>query len=200
MKLKDFIKIILFGVLGFILLTGGSYIPAIFGVYAVYFGHVFGSILVGLIFYVMCHKIHKKYTIFIFYTLSGIIYTIMGFWPMLPIMVIVGAVGEGIIGKEENYHNDKKITIAFIVSQFLFSLHGLVFILILKPEGLVKQFPDMFDAAMAKEMSDFLLNGKNLLILILIQLILSYVGARLGLYIYKKFFAKTSSEDSLLKE
>ncbi|MDO5714422.1 MAG: MptD family putative ECF transporter S component [Tissierellia bacterium] len=198
MKLKDFIKIVLFTVIGFILLMGGSLLSTVTGVFAFYLNTAFGTFLMAPVIFVMCHKVHKRGTLFIYYLFIGLVYSLMGFWAFMPFMILVAGLAEILVGPVENYHNDKKLSIMYIIVQFFYSLHGLLFLLILKGEGLVKLFPDMFDAQKVKELSDFYYNGKNLVILVIIQLVFSYLAAKFGVYVYKKFFAKGENQKSVL--
>lgn len=199
MKLNDFIKIILFSVIGFILAMIGGYLSILGGDFSPYIGHVLGSFLIAPVVFVMCYKVHKRWTLFLFYLIAGIIYTVIGFWPMFPICIVVGVIAEILIGKVENYKNDKRLTITFVISELIMTSHGLIFLLILKEDGLVKQFPDMFNAEEVSFLSKFYLNPKNLLIVIAIQLIISYLGTRLGIYINRKFFAKNENKESLFE-
>ena len=54
---------------------------------------------------------------------------------MIFILLASGIIGELIIGNEENYENDNRISLSFIVSELIYALHGFFFILFLGTEG-----------------------------------------------------------------
>ena len=98
-------------------------VTQIFGTYGVFIHVSIGSLLCAPIYFVMCHRIPKRGTIFIYYLLSGIIYSMIGFIPMLPIMLVAGAVGEACMGSSYNYTNDMRISISYVISQVIYALH-----------------------------------------------------------------------------
>ena len=149
-------------------------------------------------YFVMCHKIAKRGTIFIYYLLSGIIYSVMGFIPMLPIMLVAGILGEACIGGKDNYINNGRIAISYVVSQVIYALHGFFFILFLGVEGLVKTFPNLFTVEKAQMVKGIFFNPKNMVIILLIELIASILGTLLGKYIYNKFFNKSITRAGIL--
>jgi len=132
MKLKDVITVSLLGVVGFVISMVSGMITQVFGTYGVFVHVSIGSLLCAPVYFVMCHKIPKRGTIFIYYLLAGIIYSLMGFIPMLPIMAVDGLLGELCIGNRENYMNDGKISISYVISQVIYALHGFFFILFYK--------------------------------------------------------------------
>lgn len=199
MELKDFMKIALFSVIGFILMMIGSGASILAGEFKPYISHVFGTFLLSPVVFVICHKVHKRFTMYIFYLLIGIIYTVIGFWPMLLICIIVAFIAEIAIGKVENYSNNKRISIAFIIAEFVQSLHGFIFIFLIKQEAFARRFPNMIDPNRARFLDNFYFGTKNLFIVMAIQIVISFLGTRLGIYIYRKFFAKNNGLNSILK-
>ena len=150
MKLKDIIVVSLLGVVGLVVSLLSGIITQVFGTYGIFVHVSIGSLLCAPVYFVMCHKIAKRGTIFIYYLLSGIIYAVMGFIPMLPIMLVAGILGEACIGGKDNYINDGRIGISYVVSQVIYALHGFFFILFLGVEGLVKTFPNLFTVEKAQ--------------------------------------------------
>ena len=67
LKLKDVIIVSLLGVVGFILSMFSSTIIQMFGTYGVFVHVSIGSLLCAPIYFVMCHKIPKHGSIFIYY-------------------------------------------------------------------------------------------------------------------------------------
>ena len=198
MKVKDIIIVRLLGVVGFVISMLSGMVTQIFGTYGVFIHVSIGSLLCAPIYFVMCHRIPKRGTIFIYYLLSGIIYSIMGFIPMLPIMLVAGAVGEVCIGSSYNYTNDMRISISYVISEVIYALHGFFFILFLGVEGLVKTFPNLFTLEKAQMVKDTYLNPKNLSIILIIEIMAAIIGTLLGKYIYNKFFNRNIEQSGIL--
>ena len=198
MKVKDIIIVSLLGVVGFVISMLSGMVTQIFGTYGVFIHVSIGSLLCAPIYFVMCHRIPKRGTIFIYYLLSGIIYSIMGFIPMLPIMLVAGAVGEVCIGSSYNYTNDMRISISYVISEVIYALHGFFFILFLGVEGLVKTFPNLFTLEKAQMVKDTYLNPKNLSIILFIEILAAIIGTLLGKYIYNKFFNRNIEQSGIL--
>ena len=198
MKVKDIIIVSLLGVVGFVISMLSGMVTQIFGTYGVFIHVSIGSLLCAPIYFVMCHRIPKRGTIFIYYLLSGIIYSIMGFIPMLPIMLVAGAVGEVCIGSSYNYTNDMRISISYVISEVIYALHGFFFILFLGVEGLVKTFPNLFTLEKAQMVKDTYLNPKNLSIILIIEIMAAIIGTLLGKYIYNKFFNRNIEQLGIL--
>lgn len=146
----------------------------------------------------MCHKIQKRGVVFIYYLLSGIIYSIMGFIPMLAIMIASGLFGELCIGKRENFENDKKISISYVISQLIYALHGFFFILVFGVNGLAETFPNLFTIEKAQMIKDIYLNPHNLSIILLVEIVAAILGTILGRFIYNKFFNKNTKRKEVL--
>ena len=198
MKVKDIIIVSLLGVVGFVISMLSGMVTQIFGTYGVFIHVSIGSLLCAPIYFVMCHRIPKRGTIFIYYLLSGIIYSIMGFIPMLPIMLVAGAAGEVCIGSSYNYTNDMRISISYVISEVIYALHGFFFILFLGVEGLVKTFPNLFTLEKAQMVKDTYLNPKNLSIILIIEIMAAIIGTLLGKYIYNKFFNRNIEQSGIL--
>ena len=176
LKLKDVVIVSLLGVVGFVISMISGVITQAF----------------------MCHKIPKRGTIFIYYLLAGIIYSIMGFIPMLPIMAVAGLLGEISIGNRDNYTSDGRISISYVISQVIYALHGFFFILFLGVEGLVKTFPNLFTMEKAQMVKDTFFNSKNMAIILSVEIIAAILGTLLGKYIYNKFFNKNVKKEGIL--
>lgn len=198
LKLKDVIIVSLLGVVGFVISMASGMITQLFGTYGVFVHVSIGSLLCAPVYFVMCHKIPKRGAIFIYYLLAGIIYSIMGFIPMLPIMVVAGLLGELCIGNRNNYINDGRISISYVVSQVIYALHGFFFILFLGVEGLVKTFPNLFTMEKAQMVKDTFFSPKNMAIILSIEIIAAILGTLFGKYVNKKFFDKTSKKKDIL--
>lgn len=198
MKVKDIIIVSLLGVVGFVISMLSGMVTQIFGTYGVFIHVSIGSLLCAPIYFVMCHRIPKRGTIFIYYLLSGIIYSIMGFIPMLPIMLVAGAVGEVCMGSSYNYTNDMRISISYVISEVIYALHGFFFILFLGVEGLVKTFPNLFTLEKAQMVKDTYLNPKNLSIILIVEIMAAIIGTLLGKYIYNKFFNRNIEQSGIL--
>ena len=120
------------------------------------------------------------------------------FIPMLPIMLVAGAVGEVCIGISYNYTNDMRISISYVISEVIYALHGFFLILFLGVEGLVKTFPNLFTLEKAQMIKDTYLNPKNLSIILIIEIMAAIIGTLLGKYIYNKFFNRNIEKSGIL--
>lgn len=198
MKLKDIITIALLGLVGFVISMVGGMAAQLFGVWGVFVHVSVGSFLCAPIYFVMCHKIHKRGSAFIYNLIRGIVYAVMGFLPMTLIMAVAGVVGEILIGDEKNYKNDKKISISYVVSEVIYALHGFFFILFLGVDGLAKTFPNLFTIEKAQAVHDTFFDPKNLIIILTIEVIAAILGSIFGKYVNNKFFAKKSIDESVL--
>ena len=198
LTVKDIIIVSLLGVVGFIIGMLSSAITQMFGTYGVFVHVSIGSLLCAPIYFVMCHKIQKRGVVFIYYLLSGIIYSIMGFIPMLAIMIASGLFGELCIGKRENFENDKKISISYVISQLIYALHGFFFILVFGVNGLAETFPNLFTIEKAQMIKDIYLNPHNLSIILLAEIVAAILGTILGRFIYNKFFNKNTKRKEVL--
>ena len=127
MDLKDIVKITLFGVIGFVISIVTGMATSALGIYGPFIHTSIGSLLTAPVFIIMYKKVHKKSCIFLYYLISGLAYSVMGFWPMLIIMLLSGIVGEIIAGTKNNYDDDnkyKRIGLAFVIAEAIYSLHG----------------------------------------------------------------------------
>lgn len=199
LQLKDIITVALLGVVSFVISMVGGMVTQLFGVYGIFVHVSIGSLLVAPVYFVMCNKVEKRGTILLYYLIMGIAYTIMGFLPMLFIMVVAGIIGEIIIYKTKYYSDDKLLSISYIVSQLIYALHGFFFILILGISGLVATFPKLFTIEKATMIYNTFFDVKNIVIIIIVQLIVSYIGTVLGKSIRNKFFKKNHNSEGILK-
>ena len=197
MKIKDYIVVALLALAGFVICMVTGMAVQTMGAAGMLVNVAVGSFLVGPIYFVMCHKVPKRGCAFLYYALLGIIYSIMGFMPMLVVMLAAGVIAEILIGAVSNYENDTKLTISYVVSQLVYALHGLFFILYLGVQGLVDTFPNAFTLESAQAIADLFLDAKNITILVTIQLVASFIGAKFGASINSKFFSKKASEEIL---
>lgn len=198
MKLKDVIIVSLLGVVGFVISMISGVITQAFGTYGVFVHVSIGSLLCAPVYFVMCHKIPRRGTVFIYYLLAGIIYSIMGFIPMLPIMAAAGLFGELCIGSRNNYTSDGRISLSYVISQVIYALHGFFFILFLGVEGLAKTFPNLFTSEKAQMVKDTFFNAKNMAIILAVEITAAVLGTLLGKYIYNKFFNRDIKKEGIL--
>lgn len=197
MKLKDFVNIIVFSIIGFVLMLIGGYAVMVFGPYMFYAGSSIASLIAAPLFITMSRKIPKRGLSISFYFINGLIYAVMGMWPMLVVAFISGIIGEVIIGKEENYLGETRLCISYVIAQLVYALHGYYFILYFGIEGIIKQFGSTFDTESANQVRIFYSSTSNLIIVIAIQIILSVIGFKIGIKIYNKYFSKSKKKSKL---
>ncbi len=198
LKLKDIIIVSLLGVVGFVISMLSGAVTQLFGTYGVFVHVSIGSFLCAPVYFVMCNRIPKRGAVFIYYLIPGIIYSVIGFIPMLPVMAAAGLIGELCVGKADNYTNNGRISASYVISQIVYSLHGFFFIVALGVEGLVKTFPNLFTPEAAQMVKDTFFNPMNMAIILAIEITAAILGTLFGKYVYKKFFDKNSNKRSIL--
>ncbi|MBN9643818.1 MptD family putative ECF transporter S component [Corynebacterium mendelii] len=198
MKLKDIVIVALLSVVGFVLSMAAGMGTQALGTFGVFVHVSLGSILVGPIYFVMCHKVPARGVVVIYYTLAGIIYSLIGFVPMLPVMIAAGLVGELCIWSRANYTDDLRLGISYVASQVIYALHGFFFILVLGVEGLVDTFPNLFTEEAAQHVKDTFFDPATMAIILVIELVAASFGAWLGSVINAKFFDGTGEREKIL--
>lgn len=198
MEIKDVIKVTLFAVIGFILSIVSGMAVSAMGSFGMFVHAALGSFLIGPVFVTMVRRIRKRGVIFIFYAVNGLIYLLMGMWPMTPILLVGGLLGELLLGRSENCDCNWRLGSAYVFSELVYAMHGLILVLVLGVEGMVKQFPTMFTQESAQAARDLYMNARNLCLIVGIQLLGSILGAFFGFYIYNKFFAAKARKESVL--
>lgn len=198
MKLKDYILIALLGIVSFAVGMVGGMAAHIFGTVGVFIHSAIGALLNAPIFMVMCKKVEKRGMILAYYTVLGIVYLVMGFFPMIFIVLAAGIAGELIILGKEGPGDVRRLGLAYVVAQFINALHGFIFLLVFGVKGLAETFPKLFTLERAQRAWDRLMNPVNLSIILSIQVVLSVVGVFFGIYIYRKFFDKSAKKEGIL--
>ncbi len=198
LKLKDIIIVSLLGVIGFVISIVAGMAVGVFGIYGIFLNVSISSFLTAPIYFVMCHKIHKRGAIFIYYLLSGIIYAIVGFVPMIPVLIAAGLVGEIIIFKQENYTNNLQISISYVISQVVYALHGFFFIVFFGVSGIVETFPNLFTEEKATQIKNLFFNPMNMAIILGLEIIACILGVIFAKYINSKFFDKERQRGDVL--
>ncbi len=199
MKLKDIIKVVVFAVIGFIVSMLGSLVTTAFGAYAMYVHTSVSSLLIAVVYIVMCHKIAVRGTAFLYYMLNGLIYLLMGMVPMFGVLIAVAIISEVFFIPASTYQQNNRIAGSFIASQLVYAAHGLILLLIFGVQGLHELFPNMFSVAQAQAAWDFFVNPRNLLIVAAVQVTMSVLGLLLGFAIYRKFFDKSVQKAGVLQ-
>ena len=73
------------------------------------------------IYLLMVQRVGKQGVSFIYMTLLGIIFLIMGNWYLLPYYIVIGLICEAILWKHGAYQNPRRLTAAWTVSSLLFN-------------------------------------------------------------------------------
>ncbi len=76
-------------------------------------------LLLAPIYFLMVQKVNKRGVSFVYYSIVGIVYLIMGNWYLLPYMMIVGAILGLILLKEGSFNDSKKLSMAWITASLL---------------------------------------------------------------------------------
>ena len=192
MKLKDIARIAVLGVIGFVLGMGVGMITGLSGALSMYVSAGFAAFFVGPVFVIMARKVRKRGTAFISWLIYGVLYALMGFAVATPLCLLAGLVGELIIG---DYSNKNRVALAFSASMFIYSMHMIVFVLVLGAQGLAA-FVDSISLEQAQQMVS-LYTVDMMLICVGINVVTELLAGRFGLFINDKFFEKSAKESRL---
>lgn len=192
MKLKEIARIAVLGVIGFVLGMGVGMITGLSGALSMYVSAGFAAFFVGPVFVIMARKVRKRGTAFIFWLIYGVLYALMGFAVATPLCLLAGLVGELIIG---DYSNKNRVALAFSASMFIYSMHMIVFVLVLGAQGLAA-FVDSISLEQAQQMVS-LYTVDMMLICVGINVVTELLAGRFGLFINDKFFEKSAKESRL---
>ncbi len=192
MKLKDFIQITILVVIGFALGTALSMLTGTLGMISMLVSSGIAAFALAPVFIIMAHKVKKRGAAFLFWIIYGIIYSLIGFWIMLPICVISAVVSELLIGK---YETEFKMGISFSVGMLIEAMHIIAFVKVLGVDGILK-YTSLFTEKQAVNLVTFFTN-KHIIISILINIVCVFVAGRFGIYVNKKFFKKNKKESKL---
>lgn len=192
MKLKDFIQITILVVIGFVLGTVLSMLAGTLGMISMLISSGISAFALAPVFIIMAHKVKKRGAAFLFWIIYGIIYSLMGFWIMLPICVISAVVSELLIGK---YESESKMGFSFSVGMLIEATHIIIFVKVLGVDGILK-YTSLFTEKQALDLVTFFTN-KHIIISILINIVCAFVAGRFGIYVNRKFFKKNKKESKL---
>ena len=191
MKLKDIATIAVLGVIGFALGMGVGMITGMFGALSMYVSAGFAAFFVGPVYTIMARKVQKRGTAFCFWLIYGVLYAIMGFAVATPLCLIAGIVAEIIAG---DYGNKKRVWLSFSASMFIYSMHMIVFVLVLGSDGLAT-FVESISLEQAQQMVA-MYTVDMMVICVLINIVTELLAGRFGMFINDKFFEKGAKESA----
>jgi len=189
MKLKDIVRIAVLTVIGFAIGMAISMLTGTLGAIALYASAGFAAFAVGPVFVITAKKVKHRWTAFLFY---GLLYTLMGYWIMIPICLVSAVLAEIIIG---DYSSNVKVSIAFSAAMFIVAMHPIIFVKVLGAEGITKFAPSI-SSEQAQWMIQFY-TGKAIAIAVACNIVLESLAGLFGTYINKKFFEKSSKKSVL---
>lgn len=192
MKLKDIIQVAVMTVIGFALGMVISMFTGTLGMVALYVSAGLAAFVVGPTFVIMANKIKKRGAAFLFWLVYGLLYTLMGYWTMIPICLVSAILSEIIIG---DYSQEKRIGLAFTVGMFVVAMHPILFIKFLGPETILKLMPS-FTPEQLDQMVKFY-TAKTIGIAIGLNILLEFLAGRYGLFIERKFFGNRKKKGIL---
>lgn len=192
MKLKDIATIAVLGVIGFALGMGVGMITGMFGALSMYVSAGFAAFFVGPVYTIMARKVQKRGTAFCFWLIYGVLYALMGFAVATPLCLIAGIVAEIIAG---DYGNKKRVWLSFSASMFIYSMHMIVFVLVLGSDGLAT-FVESISLEQAQQMVA-MYTVDMMVICVLINIVTELLAGRFGMLINDKFFEKGAKESRL---
>lgn len=192
MKLKDIATIAVLGVIGFALGMGVGMITGMFGALSMYVSAGFVAFFVGPVYVIMARKVQKRGTAFCFWLIYGVLYALMGFAVATPLCLIAGIVAEIIAG---DYGSKKRVWLSFSASMFIYSMHMIVFVLVLGSDGLAT-FVESISLEQAQQMVA-MYTVDMMVACVLINIVTELLAGRFGVFINDKFFEKGTKESRL---
>ena len=81
----------------------------------------FSVFICAPVYFLMVQRVGKRGVSFIYMTLLGIIFLIMGNWYLLPYYIIIGLICEAVLWKHGAYQNPRRLMAAWTVSSLLFN-------------------------------------------------------------------------------
>lgn len=192
MKIKNIVQVAVLAVIGFVLAQVIAMLVAMAGTLSLYVGGGVSAIVVAPCFVIMASRVQRRGSVFLFWLIFGALYALMGAWIMIPITIISGIISEVIVG---DYSSDKKISYAFAAGMFLVAIHPIIFFKILGPD-LISKFMSYFTLEELQETTSMYTNTV-VGICIVINIILSILSSKFGIYINNKFFNKNKGKSKL---
>lgn len=81
----------------------------------------FSVFICAPVYFLMVQRVGKRGVSFIYMTLLGIIFLIMGNWYLLPYYIVIGLICEAVLWKHGAYQNPRRLMAAWTVSSLLFN-------------------------------------------------------------------------------
>ena len=73
------------------------------------------------VYFLMVQRVGKRGVSFVYMTLLGVLFLMMGNWYLLPYYVGIGLICEAVLWKQASYQNPRRLTVAWTVSSLLFN-------------------------------------------------------------------------------
>ena len=80
----------------------------------------FTMLLCAPVYFLMVSRVRKRFVSFIYMTILGIVFLIMGNWYLLPYYMVIGVICEAILWKN-GWESKKKMTVAWTVASLLYN-------------------------------------------------------------------------------
>jgi energy-coupling factor transport system substrate-specific component len=81
----------------------------------------FTMLLCGPVFLLMVSRVRKHFVAFVYMTLLGLVFFLMGDWFLLPWFIAVGAICEAIMWKRGSFENPRRLTAAWTTVSLLYN-------------------------------------------------------------------------------
>lgn len=150
----------------------------------------FMMLLCGPIYFVMVSRVRKPMVSFIYLSLVGLIYFLMGNWFLLPYFLIVGVLCEAILWNRTNHKNSRKIIFSWTMISLLY--HGVNLLPIWFFWNTFYRFA--MESGMQKEQIDSYIYYYTapcwLAFILVFTIICGFSGGIIGLHLTNKHFHK----------
>ncbi len=126
LKVRD---LILIGILTTVMviieiIAGAALMPVMW--LALLLGTAVSGMFMASVYMLLAFKVGKRGTFLLVSLLRGLFYTLMGWPSMFIIMLPAGLLGELLLSPPEQYRNAWRVSLAWVVNNALYSLHGAI--------------------------------------------------------------------------
>ncbi len=147
-------------------------------------------LLLAPVYFLMVQRVNKRGVSFVYYSIVGIVYLIMGNWYLLPYMIIVGIVLELILLKEGSFNDSKKLSVAWIMASLMQNGVNILPIVLFwdtwesfaKQSGMSKEY--------IKAYAHYFTDARWLIFIIIFTTLCGVIGSVLASKLLKKHFEK----------
>lgn len=195
MKIKDFVTIGVLSVIGYLIqMLVGFFMAAFMSTISMYAGVAVTAFLAAPVYIVLCRRVPKRGSVFLYNLVFGLLYALMGYWTMLIFLFPIAIISECVMIPVSKYESNFRIGLSYTIGQIILGIHAGILLWIVGGNGMLELFPGMFNADRINGLISIYYNPVTMAIILLGTIALSFAGIFFGLRIYDKHFAGRKSK------